>query len=211
MIHLSEERSRNATVRHSKPLARSLKMTIESSPDALLDTALGALSAGDACGPILDALPVPVYLTDRDGLVTYWNQACVAFAGREPELGQDRWCVTWQIYTLTGERLAHEECPMATAIKERRSIRNEVAIARRPDGSRAAFRPYPTPLFDDFGELSGAINMLVDVTAEQADVLSDQARRCRRLAGYTNDRQASRALDHMADDYEQVVASLQPA
>ena len=187
-------------------------MTLPSnSAEALLDTALSAIDAGDGCHAVLDALPVPVYLTDTNGLVTYWNEACVAFAGREPQLGQDRWCVTWQLYTLAGEPLPHEDCPMATAIRERRNVRNEIAIAKRPDGSRAAFRPYPTPLFDEYDELIGAINMLVDVTAEQSDVLSDQARRCRRLAGYTSDRRAAEVLDHMADDYEQAAASLQTA
>jgi PAS domain-containing protein len=179
--------------------------------DALLDTALGAISSGDGYTEILDALPVPVYLTDADGLVTYWNRACVDFAGREPRLGDDRWCVTWKIYTTTGEFLPHDQCPMADAVRERRAVRNKVAIAMRPDGSRRAFRPYPTPLFDEFDQLTGAVNMLIDVSDEQAEVLADQARRCRRLASYTNDRQATEVLDLMADDYEQAAASLQPA
>lgn len=176
--------------------------------DALLDTALSAISSGDGYRAILDSLRVPVYLTDPDGLVTYWNQACVAFAGREPELGKDRWCVTWQLYTLSGDPLPHDECPMAAAVKERRSIRNEIAIAMRPDGTRRAFTPYPTPLFDLAGNVTGAINLLIDVSDEQAEALTDQARRCRRLAGFTHDRQVSAALGHMAADYEQVAADL---
>jgi PAS domain S-box-containing protein len=177
--------------------------------EALLDTALEAISSGDGYRAILDALPVPIYLTDAHGLVTYWNRACVDFAGREPELGKDRWCVTWQLYTLSGEPLGHEDCPMAVAINERRSIRNEIAIAMRPDGTRRAFTPYPTPLFDGAGNFTGAVNLLIDVSDEQFDMLTDQARRCRRLAGYTHDRQASEVLDHMAEDYEQAAAALQ--
>lgn len=176
--------------------------------DTMLDTALGAMSSGDGYRAVLDALPVPVYLTDADGLVTYWNQACVDFAGREPVLGEDRWCVTWQLYTLLGEPLRHDECPMAVAIKERRCIRNEIAIAMRPDGTRRAFTPYPTPLLDESGNVTGAVNLLVDVSDEQAEVLADQARRCRRLAGFTHDRQVSEALGHMAADYEQAAADL---
>ena len=57
---------------------------------------------------------------------------------------------------------------MAQAIREERAIRGAVAIAMRPDGTRRAFTPYPTPLFDDDGKLIGAVNMLIDVTAEQA-------------------------------------------
>ena len=41
---------------------------------------------------------------------------------------------------------------MAVAIKEKREVRGEMAIAMRPDGSRKAFIPYPTPLFDEDGD-----------------------------------------------------------
>ena len=54
-------------------------------------------------------------------------------------------------------------------------MRGEVAIAMRPDGSRKAFTPYPTPLFGDDGELIGAVNMLIDVSHDQARALSEQA------------------------------------
>src|SRR5215210_3973947 len=141
-------------------------MLAQRTPEQYLDTALGALSAATGWRAILDALPVPVYTTDAYGAVTYWNRACVDFAGREPELGQDRWCVTWELYTTTGDRLLHENCPMADAIKTRSEIRGKVAIALRPDGSRRAFTPYPTPLFNQAGDLTGAVNMLIDVTDE---------------------------------------------
>lgn len=175
----------------------------------LLDSALQALELDDcACRAALDSLPVPVYRTDADGLVTYWNKACVDFAGREPELGKDRWCVTWQIVSTADEPVPHEQCPMAMAIKQRREIRGEVAIAMRPDGSRKAFMPYPTPLFDEAGRLIGAINMLLDVTAQQASALADQAARCNRLAAAISDRQTADVLRQMAKGYERNAAAL---
>ena len=171
-------------------------------PDQLLDSALNALSGGPDCGAVLDELPVPIYTTDATGAVTYWNRACVDFAGREPRLGQDRWCVTWQLYTTAGERLLHEDCPMAQAIKLRKPVRDAIAIAERPDGSRVAFRPYPTPLFDRDGRLTGAVNMLIDVTQEQSDALHEQAERCRRLADATYDRATSKVLGEMASSFD---------
>jgi two-component sensor histidine kinase len=53
---------------------------------------------------------------------------------------------------------------MAIALKENRPVRGAEAIAERPDGSRRWFTPYPTPLRDSAGRLTGAINMLVDIT-----------------------------------------------
>jgi PAS domain S-box-containing protein len=176
-----------------------------------LGTALNALSTASDPYPVLSQLPVPIYLTDPNGAVTYWNQACVDFAGRMPQLGEDKWCVTWQIFTTTGERLPHDQCPMAEAIRDKREVRGKVAIAMRPDGSRRAFLPYPTPLLDRDGRLTGAVNMLVDVTEEQANVLADQADRCRRLARATADRTMIDMLERMAKNFDATAASLKPA
>ena len=53
--------------------------------DIYLDSALEALEHRKVeRRAVLDALPVPVYLTDPEGRVTYWNRACAEFAGREP-------------------------------------------------------------------------------------------------------------------------------
>jgi PAS domain S-box-containing protein len=177
-------------------------------PEHFLDTALSALSEGNDSRSLLDELPVPIYMTDADGAVTYWNRACVDFAGREPQLGEDRWCVTWHLWSMTGEAIAHEDCPMAQAIKQQRAIRDSIAIAERPDGSRVAFRPYPTPLFDAQGTMTGAVNLLVDITDEQSAVLREQSERCRRLAGALYSREGTTVLTQMAERFEQTAAEL---
>jgi PAS domain S-box-containing protein len=112
---------------------------------------------------LLQALPAAVYTTDPEGRITFYNEAAVEFAGRRPELGE-LWCVTWRLYNADGSRLPHDECPMAIALKEGRPVRGAEAIAERPDGTRRWFAPYPTPLRDPSGRLTGAINMLVDIT-----------------------------------------------
>src|SRR4029079_6641009 len=183
-------------------------MPASNQPDQILETALNALAANPECRAVLDELPAPVYTTDNEGRVTYWNRACVEFAGREPVLGRDRWCVTWQLYKTSGARLAHLECPMAQSIRERRPIRNAIAIAERPDGSRAAFRPYPTPLFDDHGNFTGAVNMLIDVSREQSEALARQAEHCRRLADAMYNRETSDVLTSMAERFDQTADAL---
>jgi PAS domain S-box-containing protein len=177
-------------------------------PEQFLDTALNALSTNSEWQSVLDELPVPIYIADVEGSVTYWNRACIELAGREPQLGSDRWCVTWKIYTTNGDFMPHDQCPMAQAIREARIIRDSVAIAERPDGSRVAFRPYPTPLFDDDGRLTGAVNMLVDVTDEQSEALHEQADRCRRLAATLYTRESAIVLEQMAERFERTAAEL---
>ena len=180
-------------------------------PTELLYTALNALRDGDNWRSVLDEFPVPVYTTDASGLVTYWNQACVELAGREPELGKDRWCITWHLYSVTGEPLPHDECPMARAIRERREIHDEIIIAERPDGRRVACHPYPTPYFDADGKLEGAVNLVIEMTRDQAGELTEQAARCRRLARATSDVQAAEILGAMAAGYAAAAASLKSA
>jgi PAS domain S-box-containing protein len=125
---------------------------------------------------IIDALPAAIYATDAEGRLTHFNQAAVELSGRVPELGTDHWCVTWKLYYPDGKPMRHDECPMAVCLRERRSILDAEAIAERPDGTRFWFQPYPTPLFDESGNLIGGINMLVDITERknaEAQIQSD--------------------------------------
>jgi len=53
---------------------------------------------------------------------------------------------------------------MAVALREGRAVRGAEAVAERPDGTRVPFIPFPTPLLDASGRVTGAINMLVDIS-----------------------------------------------
>ena len=170
----------------------------------LVDQAVTALcSAPDSFCEVLDGLPAPIYVTDSEGTITYFNNACVALAGRTPQCGRDKWCVTWKVYTTDGEFLPHDQCPMAVAIREKRAIRNVEAVARRPDGSTVNFVPFPTPYYDAEGNLAGAVNLLLDISRHRGPgFLHDQADRCRRLAGSITDSAAAETLDRMAAKYD---------
>ncbi|EJK88159.1 PAS domain S-box protein [Agrobacterium rhizogenes] len=113
---------------------------------------------------ILEALPEAVYTTDALGRITFYNKAATEMWGVSPKLGESEFCGSWKLYWPDGTLLPHDECPMAIALKERRAVRGLEAIAERPDGTRTAFLAFPTPIFDAAGNLSGAVNMLVDLT-----------------------------------------------
>ena len=113
---------------------------------------------------VLEALPEAVYTTDAKGRITFFNKAALNLWGVTPELGKSEFCGSWKLYWLDGTPLPHDQCPMALALKEQRPIRGMEAIAERPDGTRIAFLAFPTPLFDGDGNLTGAVNMLVDLT-----------------------------------------------
>jgi len=113
---------------------------------------------------ILESLPAPIYTTDEKGVVTFYNRAAADFAGREPEPGVDRWCVSWRMRAANGEPMPVDDCAVAQAIEDQRPIRGHEAVAERPDGTRVPFLAYPTPLRNGRGELVGAVNMLLDLT-----------------------------------------------
>jgi PAS domain S-box-containing protein len=114
-------------------------------------------------GDLLDALPAAIYTTDREGRITYYNEAAATLWGGRPTLGRSRWCGSWKLFWPDGTPMAHGDCPMAIALKENRPVRGMEAACERPDGSRVTFIPYPTPLHDDTGQMIGAVNMLVDI------------------------------------------------
>jgi len=152
----------------------TVSMTSVQAAQCLIELAANAIrSSPEAFHEALDDLAAPIYSTDSEGTLTYFNKACITFAGRTPRVGIDKWCVTWRIYRTDGEHLPHEACPMAVAIREKRSIRGVEAIAERPDGTRINFMPYPTPLFDDAGNLAGAVNLLLDISDQRGP--EDQA------------------------------------
>jgi PAS domain S-box-containing protein len=118
---------------------------------------------------LLDALPVAVYMTDAEGRITYYNEAAAELWGQRPTLGSSEWCGSWKIFWPDGRPLPHDQCPMAVTLKEGRPVRGVEAIAERPDGTRVNFLPYPTPLRDESGRLTGAINLLMDITERHAN------------------------------------------
>ena len=178
--------------------------------DGILGQAAVILQEGDLEQfSTLDALPLPLYATDADGVITYFNPACVAFAGRTPSVNEDRWCVTWKLYTDDGKFLPHDQCPMATALKDGVPVRGITAIAERPDGTRLDFMPFPTPLHGEDGAVTGAINVFLDITAQkQAERLRAQAAKCRHWIRSVNDPVTIERLTLWAAELDEKVRQL---
>lgn len=158
---------------------------------------------------LLDALPLAVYMTNADGVLTYFNRAAADLAGREPVVGSDLWCVGHKLYSADGVLIDHSECPMAVALRERRAVRGIEIIVERPDGARVPVMPFPTPISDAAGNFVGAVNVLMDISElkraqtaliRRADVQEAMRRFTERLyrAGKVADAYDA-ALDAIAD------------
>jgi PAS domain S-box-containing protein len=122
------------------------------------------LQGDDFFRDLVNALPAAIYATDATGRMIYFNEAAAALWGCRPGLGGSEWCESWRLFWPDGRALPYDQWPMTIALKEKRPIRGMEAAAERPDGSRVAFIPFATPLYDASGTLIGAVNMLTDIT-----------------------------------------------
>lgn len=113
---------------------------------------------------LIQSLHTPLYTTDAEGRITLYNKAAVDLWGRAPEIGKDLWCGSYKILDTQGNPLPLDTCPMAVCLKEQRPVYNEHILVVRPDGSIRNVAPHPQPVFDAKGKVTGAINMLIDIT-----------------------------------------------
>jgi PAS domain S-box-containing protein len=116
---------------------------------------------------VLETLPVGVWIMDRTGQVTQANRAAVEIWGGAKFVGPKQfgeykgWCLE------TGKRLSAEEWGGARAIaKGETSLNDEVEIEAF-DGSRKIILNSSIPIWNDKGEISGAITVNQDITSRK--------------------------------------------
>lgn len=137
----------------------------------------------------LDSLPVAVYGVDPDGRLTDYNPACVDLAGVVPETGVTRWCVSSRLFDTNGAPMRMEASPLATALQSNRSMQGIELIIERPDGSRRWVAAYPTIMRSAEGDITGGVNILVDITdrklhEERVNLLMNEVdHRCKNILG----------------------------
>jgi PAS domain S-box-containing protein len=123
---------------------------------------------------LLRSLPVAVYMTDAKGWITFFNDAAARLWGLEPEIGKARYNGAWKLLRPDGTPLPHDEAPLALSLRDRRPNLGVDTIIERPDGRRVRVIAYPTPLFNALGTVTGAVNVLIDVTERYQAELAAQ-------------------------------------
>jgi PAS domain S-box-containing protein len=117
---------------------------------------------------MLNHLPVAIYYCDNDGNIIFCNDKAIEIWGRKPNTGDsiEKFCGSYKIYNLDGSFLPNDQCPMAKAILGRLPAMNGEIIIERPDGSWVYAKANIKAIRDERGNVVGAINTLLDVSAE---------------------------------------------
>ncbi len=116
---------------------------------------------------IMENIPHPIYTVDADGNLKYYNKAALELWGQIPDTSNPWWCSFLNLHDCMGCKMDQDECPLYQTLRTKQAVRGEQIMIQKKDGSMRFIIPHPTPLFDEKGNLAGAINMLLDFTEDR--------------------------------------------
>jgi PAS domain-containing protein len=118
---------------------------------------------------LVSIMPAAVYTCDAEGLITFFNQRAAEIWGREPRLRdpQDRYCGSFRLYRPNMTPLKYEQYPMAEAVLTGKYARDREILIERPDGKYLNASVNIDPLYNEHGQLAGAINVFRDITEQK--------------------------------------------
>lgn len=163
----------NARTRQYERAAVELQETWrakESAHQKLLQTASVLRESEERYRTLFDLGPIAVYSCDASGVIRDYNHVAAELWGREPRPGDkdERWCGSFKMLRPDGVYLPHELCPMADVVSGKVSeVHDGEVQIERPDGSRLTILVNIRPLKNEQGEITGAINCFVNITARK--------------------------------------------
>jgi PAS domain-containing protein len=108
----------------------------------------------------MDAMPVGIYVLEKDGTLVRCNKAAIAAWGRTPSLGtSEKYCGAHILRYPSGEVMPHELAPPSVVIKNGGTVRNADAICEQPNGKRLLALANIFPIRNNNDEVIGAVNI----------------------------------------------------
>lgn len=116
---------------------------------------------------LLEHIPIGILICDRDGTVTYANKRAVALHGLTSITANSALYDGLRVFDDKGRLLTAENLPTARVLHSGEAEPNREIVLERRDGQRLVLLATTEPLFDDDGELAGAMHCLEDITARK--------------------------------------------
>ena len=145
---------------------------------------------------ILEGMPVPCFVIDRDHRISYWNRACEELTGysRQEMVGTYRYWLPF----YAQERPSMASLVVEQNLKALEKFFGDKNLKQSPNlpGAYEAFEHLPnfrgreryfyhtaSPIFDDHGRIQGAVQAILDMTERQqlSRELKDSEEKFRRL------------------------------
>jgi PAS domain S-box-containing protein len=126
---------------------------------------------------VLEALPVGVWVTDAEGNITSTNPAAEAIWGaiRGRGVPNDAEYIGW--YTDSGERIRDEDWGIARAVFHGETTQNRLIDIQTFDAKQRTIIDSAAPIYDERGQLLGAIAVDQDVTEQRRAQLAEREER----------------------------------
>ncbi len=117
---------------------------------------------------ILEILPIGLWFADREGTLLSCNPMGVKIWGADPKvtMGDYGLFKAWRLPSR--QPVAADDWALTKTIREGVTIVDELLEIEAFDGKRKTILNYSTPVFDDAGNLDGAIVVNLDVSERQA-------------------------------------------
>ncbi|MBC3916602.1 response regulator [Undibacterium sp. CY18W] len=152
---------------------------------------------------ILNILPVGVFISDRNGLLTQINQCGEKIWGGTRHVSMDQYAEYVGWWPDSGKRIAASEWALARTMQTGETILNELADIRCFDGTRKTITNNTAPLRDDSGHIVGGLSVNVDVT----DFIYTE-RKLRAAAHYDDTQVQAQNLFATSFDREEIFSGL---
>ena len=117
---------------------------------------------------LIEEMPEAIFTCDADGMVILYNKAAEQLLGTPPKHSTEPLGVQAKIYDNKGRRLTPKEYPTAVCLREGKQIFAMEVTIERIDGVKRQVLAHPSPIFNEAGKLSGAVNIIIDITERKA-------------------------------------------
>jgi diguanylate cyclase (GGDEF)-like protein/PAS domain S-box-containing protein len=119
---------------------------------------------------LIDNLYDGVYFVDRERVITYWNKGAEELTGYSSSNALGKSCYDNFLAHVndSGENLCHTDCPLKEALENGNSTEAEIYLHHR-DGHRVPVTTKVFPIFDENGEISGAVEIFSDNSSHVAN------------------------------------------
>ncbi|MES2824348.1 MAG: PAS domain-containing protein [Pseudomonadota bacterium] len=115
----------------------------------------------------IDAIPVGIYVIEKDGTLVSCNKTAIAAWGRAPTLGgAERYCGAHILRYPSGEVMPHASAPPSVVINNGGTVRNADVICEQPNGNRLLALVNVFPIRNEQDEVVGAVNVFRHNTAK---------------------------------------------